>query len=149
MSGGFFIAGGLALVGRDVVLIPDNPDLNEEVLRNLNAFIKDKEAFADNTWLQFIMAVRLWCRWCLAQGHPYLPVDADYLRDYLLELHENGLAPATISNYTAMLNLLHRQAGLIPAGDSQKVKRVLKKLTESQSLTVKPRDKRYPSGSPT
>ncbi|MDB6374558.1 tyrosine-type recombinase/integrase [Photorhabdus bodei] len=122
------MAGGLARIGHDVTLIPDNPDLNEEVLRNLNAFIKDREAFADNTWQQFIKATRRWCNWCLAQGRPYLPVDADDLRDYLLELHENGLAPATISNYTAMLNLLHRQAGLLPAGDSQQVKRVLKKI---------------------
>ncbi|PHM51866.1 tyrosine-type recombinase/integrase [Xenorhabdus hominickii] len=122
------MAGGLALLGSDVTLIPDNADLNEEVIRNLNAFLKDKDAFADTTWRQFLIVVRKWCRWCIAKGHSYLPVEADALRDYLLELHENGLASTTISNYTAMLNLLHRQAGLIPAGDSQKVKRVLKKI---------------------
>ncbi|MDE9477793.1 tyrosine-type recombinase/integrase [Xenorhabdus bovienii] len=128
------MADGLALVGRDAVLIPDNPDLNEEVLRNLDAFIKDKEAFAENTWMQLMKATRLWCHWCIAKGRSYLPVDADYLRDYLLELHDNGLAPATISNYAAMLNLLHRQAGLIPAGDSQKVKRVLKKISRTSII---------------
>ncbi|MDE1480246.1 tyrosine-type recombinase/integrase [Xenorhabdus bovienii] len=130
----FFMADGLALVGRDAVLIPDNPDLNEEVLRNLDAFIRDKEAFAENTWMQLMKATRLWCHWCIAKGRSYLPVDADYLRDYLLELHDNGLAPATISNYAAMLNLLHRQAGLIPAGDSQKVKRVLKKISRTSII---------------
>ncbi|OKP01587.1 tyrosine-type recombinase/integrase [Xenorhabdus eapokensis] len=118
----------LKAVGRDVVLIADNADLNDEVLRNLKAFIKDKDAFADNTWNQFLITVRKWCQWCLAKGRPYLPVEADYMRDYLWELHERGLAPATISSCAAMLNLLHRQAGLIPAGDSQKVKRVLKKI---------------------
>ncbi|MBD2801767.1 tyrosine-type recombinase/integrase [Xenorhabdus sp. M] len=122
------MAGELSLIGQEVVFIPDNPDLNEDVLRNLHAFMKDKEAFADNTWQQLMKASRLWCQWCIGKGRPYLPVDADYLRDYLWELHESGLAPATISNYAAMLNLLHRQAGLIPAGDSQKVKRILKKI---------------------
>ncbi|MBD2801769.1 tyrosine-type recombinase/integrase [Xenorhabdus sp. M] len=122
------MAGELNIVGRDVVLIPDNADLNDDVIRNLNAFIKDREAFADNTWNQFLITVRTWCRWCLAKGRPYLPVEADYMRDYLWELHERGLSPATISNCAAMLNLLHRQAGLIPAGDSQKVKRILKKI---------------------
>ncbi|EKN4689596.1 tyrosine-type recombinase/integrase [Yersinia ruckeri] len=122
------MAGGLSLIGRDAVLIPDNPDLNDEVLRNLNAFVKDKEAFAENTWNQLIIAVRQWCRWCISKGRPYLPVDPDYMRDYLIELHESGLASSTISNRAAMLNMLHRQAGLIPAGESEKVKRALKKI---------------------
>ncbi|WP_323861233.1 hypothetical protein [Xenorhabdus szentirmaii] len=43
------MAEGLPLAGREVLLIPDNPDLNAEVLRNLHAFMKDKETFADNT----------------------------------------------------------------------------------------------------
>ncbi|MBC8949446.1 MULTISPECIES: tyrosine-type recombinase/integrase [Xenorhabdus] len=128
------MAGGLARVGRDAALIPDNPDLNEEILRNLNAFIKDKEAFADNTWLQLTKVLRQWGRWCVAKGRPYLPVDPDSLRDYLLELHDNGRAPATISNSVAMLNLLHRQAGLIPAGHSQTVKRALKKIHRTALL---------------
>ncbi|MCC8379105.1 tyrosine-type recombinase/integrase [Xenorhabdus sp. PB30.3] len=122
------MAGELQTTSRDGALIAESPDLNEEVLRNLNAFIKDKEAFADNTWRQFMSAVRQWCQWCLAKGRSYLPVEADYLRDYLWELHERGLAPATIRSCAAMLNLLHRQAGLIPPGDSQQVKRVLKKI---------------------
>nr|WP_237388273.1 tyrosine-type recombinase/integrase [Xenorhabdus sp. Sc-CR9] len=122
------MAGNLSPVSRDVISIADNPDLNDDVLRNLNAFMKYKEAFADNTWQQLMKTTRLWCHWCIAKGRPYLPVDPDYLRDYLWELHESGLAPATLSNYAAMLNLLHRQAGLIPAGDSQKVKRILKKI---------------------
>ncbi|WP_426575269.1 tyrosine-type recombinase/integrase (plasmid) [Xenorhabdus stockiae] len=122
------MAGEVQTTGRDVALIADNADLNEEILRNLNAFIKDKEAFADNTWNQFMITVRQWCQWCLAKGRPYLPVEAEYMRDYLWELHERGLAPTTIRSCAAMLNLLHRQAGLIPAGDSQQVKRVLKKI---------------------
>lgn len=122
------MAGGLSLIGRGAVLIPDNPDLNEDVVRNLNAFVKDKEAFSENTWNQLMIAVRQWCRWCIAKGRPYLPVDPDYMRDYLIELHESGLASSTISNYAAMLNMLHRQAGLIPAGESEKVKRALKKI---------------------
>ncbi|MDC9591582.1 tyrosine-type recombinase/integrase [Xenorhabdus sp. XENO-10] len=128
------MAGGIMRVGHEARLIRDNPDLNDEVIRNLNAFIKDKEAFAENTWLQLMAVVRQWCHWCLARGRPYLPVDADYLRDYLLELHENGRAPATISNYASMLNLLHRQAGLLPAGDSEKVKRVLKKINRASII---------------
>ncbi|WP_053067817.1 tyrosine-type recombinase/integrase [Xenorhabdus khoisanae] len=123
------MAGGLALMGRDAVLIPDNPDLNDEVIRNLNAFVKDREAFADNTWKQLMQVARQWCRWCIVKGRAYLPVEADYLRDYLLELHENGRAPSTLKNHVRMLNMLHRQAGLIPAGDSQKVQRTLKKIS--------------------
>ncbi|MGL5103104.1 MAG: tyrosine-type recombinase/integrase [Plesiomonas sp.] len=122
------MAGGISILSKNTSLIQSNPDLDEDVVRNLNNFVKDKDAFSENTWNQLMTTVRQWCRWCISKGYPYLPVDPDYLRDYLIELHESGLASTTISNYAAMLNMLHRQAGLTPPGSSNKVKLALKKI---------------------
>lgn len=38
--------------------------VNEEVLRNLNAMFRDKEAFSEHTWKMLMSVCRSWAEWC-------------------------------------------------------------------------------------
>lgn len=115
----------------NVLVLPDNEKIDDEVKRNLAALVRDKNAFADTTWASFESVISIWSRWCAKNNIEWLPVDPEYMRAYLLEMHLNGLAVATVRQHYSMLCKLHMHAGLPSLLEHPAVNLVMKNITRS------------------
>lgn len=104
---------------------------DEDFVLRLRNFVKDKEAFSENTWRQLLSVMRLAHRWSDENGRTFLPMSSQDLRDYLIHLQEKGRASSTISQHAAMISMLHRNAGLVAPNSSPEVGRALKKINRT------------------
>lgn len=102
--------------------------IDQEILRKLQGFIDDREAYSENTWRQLISAFRAWGRWCWQHDYPYLPIQPEPLREYVLFMKQR-LTVSSVRQHLAMLGMLQRQGGLLPAGQHPIVTRVVKKIS--------------------
>lgn len=97
----------------------------EQRLRN---FLRDREAYADNTFRDLVSVIRLYADWCSQRGAAWFPIEEELARMYLLDMYENGLASTTVDKHYAMLNMLLKQAGLPTLTDSQSVSLAMRKI---------------------
>lgn len=115
----------VATVKNQIIAFGDD----ENIRRNLTAFLRDKEAYSSNTWRQFLNVCRYWFEWAGRKGVTPLPVNPEDLREWVIELFEDGRAVNTINNYVSMLNMIHQQAGLAQPGADNVVKLALRKVS--------------------
>lgn len=115
----------------NVLVLPDDERIDDEVKRNLAALVRDKKAFADTTWSSFESVISIWARWCAELNIPWLPVDAESMRSYLMEMHDAGLAVATVRLHYSMLCKLHAHAGLPSLVENPVVNLAMKNITRS------------------
>lgn len=97
----------------------------EQRLRN---FLRDREAYADNTFRDLVSVIRLYADWCSQRGAAWFPIEEELARMYLIDMYENGLASTTVDKHYAMLNMLLKQAGLPTLADSQSVSLAMRKI---------------------
>ncbi|ROR15162.1 phage integrase family protein [Erwinia sp. JUb26] len=97
----------------------------------LEEFVEDKDAFSPNTWRQLFSVMRICYRWAEENGRTFFPLSPADLRDYLSWLQASGRASSTIASHTALIAMLHRNAGLVSPGTSPLVFRTLKKINRS------------------
>ncbi|MDR6352545.1 integrase [Pantoea sp. SORGH_AS 659] len=104
---------------------------NSDIAERLREFVRDRDAFSQNTWDQLLSVMRIGCRWAEENGRRFLPMAAADLRDYLLWLQASGRASSTVSAHASLISMLHRNAGLVPPNASPLVFRALKKINRS------------------
>ena len=114
-----------------VLVLPDDERIDADVKRNLAALVRDKNAFADNTWSSFESVISLWARWCADKKLQWLPIEAECMREYLMEMHTNGLSVATVRQHYSMMCKLHRHAGLPSLVDNPAVNLAMKNITRT------------------
>lgn len=102
---------------------------DEAIKNRLLAFLRDKEAYSHNTWKQFLNVCRYWFEWCDRRSVTALPVNPELLRDWIIEMYNDGRSVNTINNYVSMLNMIHQQAGIVAAGSDNSVKLALRKVS--------------------
>lgn len=107
--------------------VADGSDVEEK----LRAFVRDREAFSENTWNQLMSVMRIGTRWAAAHGRRFLPMAPADLRDYLLWLQSTGRASTTVSAHAALISMLHRNAGLLAPTASPIVFRAIKKINRA------------------
>lgn len=103
----------------------------EDFIIRLRNFVRDKEAFSENTWKQLLSVMRMAHRWAEENGRTFLPMSSPDLRDYLIHLQQKGRASSTIAQHAAMISMLHRNAGLVVPNSSPEVGRALKKINRT------------------
>lgn len=105
--------------------------VSDDLAQRLREFVRDKEAFSDNTWRQLLSVMRICSRWASEHGRTFLPMAPACLRDYLLWLQASGKASSTIATHAALISMLHRNAGLMPPNSDPQVFRAIKKINRS------------------
>ncbi|HEY3591719.1 MAG TPA: tyrosine-type recombinase/integrase [Buttiauxella sp.] len=108
------------------VVEPLTTELNA-VLANIEAFESDRGAYSEQTWRALVNVWGQWAAWCVRNRVAQLPVQPESLRNYLEEL-STRLASNSISTHAALIAMVEKNAGLIPATASPTVQRVLKKI---------------------
>jgi integrase len=97
----------------------------EQRLRN---FLRDREAYSDNTFRDLVSVIRIYSDWCRQRGAAWFPVDDEMARIYLMDMYDSGLASTTVDKHYAMLNMLLKQAGLTTLAESQSVTLAMRKI---------------------
>ena len=106
--------------GTGIMALPDN--LDERVARNLRILFDNQDAYSDNTMSQMLSVIRVWARWCTERGKTWLPASPDDVREYLLHLkNDHGRKVSTVNQHMAMINKLHKHAGLPRPSDDMNV----------------------------
>ncbi|MCZ4061181.1 tyrosine-type recombinase/integrase [Pantoea sp. LMR881] len=108
---------------------------SEDLALRLRNFIKDKDAYSENTWKQLLSVMRVCNRWAMEYGRSFLPMSSEDLRAYLIYLQESGRASSTIKQHAAMISLLHRNAGYVAPNTSPDVTRAIKKINRTAVMS--------------
>lgn len=87
---------------------------NESIVNNLREFLRQGEAFSENTLNQLMYIFGAWSAWCKEHNRPELPANPEDFKEYVAELRARGLASTSIETHKTYLNILHRHAGLTP-----------------------------------
>lgn len=114
--------------GYFLALIQTVPEEHRAAAKNLLTFFRDSQAYSKNTLIAFRRATEAWITWCREKSLPWFPLADDDVRDYLLELHNRGLASSTVSARYQMLNMLVRQCGLPPLTERRAVSLVMRRI---------------------
>jgi integrase len=117
--------GELILAGDSLFPVGHTTSDAEQRLRN---FLRDREAYADNTFRDLVSVIRIYADWCRQRGAAWFPIEEELARMYLIDMYENGLASTTVDKHYAMLNMLLKQAGLPTLADSQSVSLAMRKI---------------------
>src|SRR3984957_8025455 len=80
---------------------------------------------------------------CESRGQPYLPADAEVIRDFIEDRLQAGKKPATIKRYVATVGRVHAAAGLLNPCSSEAVRLGLKKMGRQTSAR---QDQAHPLG---
>ncbi|WP_168199699.1 tyrosine-type recombinase/integrase [Pantoea sp. CCBC3-3-1] len=113
--------------------LPDNID--DRVAENLRRLFEDQAAFSHNTWQQMLSVIRAWARWCEANGRSWFPAAPADVREYLFHMKENlGRAVNTVSQHQAMINKIHKHAGLPRPSDDIAVELGMKRIRRTAVL---------------
>ncbi|HHA1396890.1 TPA: tyrosine-type recombinase/integrase [Enterobacter hormaechei subsp. xiangfangensis] len=106
--------------GNGLMVLP--ADIDERVSRNLRVLFENQDAFSENTMSQMLSVIRCWARWCEARNKTWLPGAPDDVREYLLYLKNDlGRAVSTVNQHQAMINKVHKHAGLQRPSDDMSV----------------------------
>lgn len=117
----------LVEVETHALALPGNID--ERVAENLANLVRDKGAFAANTWKALQSVMRQWAIWCDQRQLQWLPIQPETMREYLNGLHESGLSVATVKQHYAMMCKIHKHAGLPSLKDNQIVSLSMRRIT--------------------
>lgn len=109
------------------VALPD--DIDERVAKNLRTLFQNQMAFSPNTWNQMLSVIRCFARWSEARGTQWLPAAPEDMRAYLFHLKDDlGRAVNTVNMHQAMINKIHKHAGLPRPSDSMDVSLGMKSI---------------------
>lgn len=107
--------------------LPD--DIDDRVASNLQTLFRNQMAFSDNTWSQMLSVIRTFARWCEARNKKWLPAAPEDVREYLFHLKDDlGRAVNTVNMHQAMINKIHKHAGLPRPSDSMDVSLGMKSI---------------------
>lgn len=102
------------------VALPENID--DRVAHNLRTLFRNQMAFSDNTWNQMLSVIRSFARWCEARDKTWLPAAPEDVREYLFHLKDDlSRAVNTVNMHQAMINKIHKHAGLPRPSDNMDV----------------------------
>ncbi|MBY4890577.1 tyrosine-type recombinase/integrase [Pantoea sp. DY-15] len=108
---------------------------DDDITEKLAAFVRHREAFSPNTWRQLLSVMRICWRWSQENRRSFLPMSPVDLQDYLFHLQAMGRATSTISVHSALIAMLHRNAGLVPPTVSPEVVRARKKINRTAVIS--------------
>lgn len=123
-------------MSKELIVIPGGGELSlvgfdERVVKNLSDFARDMPAFAKTTLKSMQSVLRQWSRWCEEMGYPYLPIQPEACRAYLIGMHEDGKSVATVRQHYSMLAKIHNHAGLEDLTKNQTVSLAMRRITRT------------------
>ncbi|MCL1031413.1 tyrosine-type recombinase/integrase [Serratia silvae] len=110
-------------------------DAQDDISARLRELVRDKGAFAANTWEQLISVMRIVAAWAKKEGRIFFPMKSTDLRDYISHMEEKGMAVSTIQVHTSMIAMLHREAQVVSPTSSSTVRRAMR-LTRRSALVA-------------
>ncbi|MDV1095020.1 tyrosine-type recombinase/integrase (plasmid) [Raoultella ornithinolytica] len=120
--------GELVLASEGGFFLRDLDGEHNEAAVNFLQFLRDRGAYSDNTLRDLKLVLKSWATWCHSRGLGWFPISPDAVREYLLGLHECGLASTTTEKHYAMLNMMLKQCGQPSLSTSNAVSLVMRRI---------------------
>lgn len=108
---------------------------DSQILRFLEDFARQREAYSDNTINSLIIHYRKWGNWCDCYGRQKMPIKPDDFLNFMIYEYERGLAASSIDSMVTSICFLQRQLHQKPLNEEMQIARELKMMRRRAALS--------------